>query len=407
MADLKTSSHILPVIRDEPASQPGSKEEERKFRPDIYWYLSFRCSLACKHCSVFSSPWVDTSDDLDTDDCLRVVEQMAELNVRTAILTGGEALMRPDILTIIRAIADAGMFVGLESNGIKFTEAFLEVAKELQERRRFSMTVSLDGGNAASHDMVRGTGSFDRTLRNLHRLNEAGIRFDVQAVWNRKSWSSLPDLVRHAQELRPHLRTLMMGFLNPVGRGQGIMGELGLHGNDVKAVFELLERERSRFEGHILVKLPPAAIPPKHITTVRKDPKVHGCTTCQFPLLGVLPNGDVTVCALSRENQDLYFGNVKEGRLKEMWQRARMDLLRSEYVAADHLSGICGDCVWSDICKGSCRAWAYESGGSFDAPFPICQQMADDGTFPLAYRRSASQVRPPVTGDVQMPGCAC
>jgi len=71
-----------------------------------------------------------------------------------------------------------------------------------------------------------------------------------------------------------------------------------------------------------------------------------------------------------------------------VWQRTRMDMLRSRYVAAEHLSGICGDCVWKFKCKGGCRAWAYQDGESFDAPLPICKKMEEDGEFPRVYRIS-------------------
>ena len=80
------------------------EEKERRFRPDVYWYLTFRCNLACAHCSVRSSPWVDTSEDLTTEECLRVIDQMAELDVKTALMTGGEFLVRSDALLILKEL---------------------------------------------------------------------------------------------------------------------------------------------------------------------------------------------------------------------------------------------------------------------------------------------------------------
>jgi radical SAM protein with 4Fe4S-binding SPASM domain len=102
----------------------------------------------------------------------------------------------------------------------------------------------------------------------------------------------------------------------------------------------------------------------------------------------VLPNGDITVCALSRSQDHLYFGNVRQTRLKDAWEQARMDLLRERYVSVEELQGICGDCVWKQTCKGSCRARAYEEGEDFFAPYPVCQDAADRGVFPDVYRIS-------------------
>lgn len=376
-------SNSLPVVSD-------AAEAARKFRPDVYWYLSFRCNLACKHCSVFSSPWVDTSEDLTVEECLTTVEQMAELNVRTAILTGGEITIRPGYLEIMEALLEAGINCGVETNGLRFTGEFTEFGRKAQQRGKMSITVSLDGGTAETHDALRGSGSFARTVRGLRTLNDAGITFSLQAVLNRGNFQSIPDLYALAQELRPNLRSVNFGFLNPVGRGKELVGDQGLRYEDLLQIFALIRDHKPRFEGRSLIKLPPAAIPPQFLALTHSA-DVAGCVTCQFPLLGILPNGDVTICALSRDRQDLLFGNVKSMRLHDMWWQARMDLLRSSYVAADHLTGICGDCVWQKRCKGSCRAWAYEEGGSFDSPFPICQSMADNETFPESYRLSKAK----------------
>lgn len=363
-------------------------EHERKFRPDVYWYVSFRCNLACRHCSVFSSPDVDTSDDLTTDDAMLVIEQMAELGVNTALMSGGEVLYRPDAMHILRATAAAGVHIGLETNGLLITDEFIEFAREAQDKGLFGMNVSLDGGTPETHDRVRGHGTFKRTLANLHLLKEGGVRFSIQCILNKHNYPTIPHYMDHARALRPALTLAEFGFLNPVGRGDEFIQEVGLSYEDMPHIFALIAREQKNFDGKILVKAPPAAIPPRHLPLVFHTENVSGCTTCQFPLLGVLPNGDVTICAVSRDNAQICFGNVRTHRLKDIWIATRMDALRSRYVEAEHLTGICGDCVFQKSCKGSCRAWAFEQGGSFDAPFPLCTMLEASGNFPKAYRLS-------------------
>lgn len=158
------------------------EEKEKRFRPDVYWYLTFRCNLACAHCSVRSSPWVDTSQDLTTEECMQVIDQMAALNVKTALMTGGEFLIRPDALAILKELERRGIKIGLESNGVSFPKGFPELARELQDKQMFNMTISLDGGTKETHERLRGPKSFDRTVRNFHRLKEAGVKFHIQCV---------------------------------------------------------------------------------------------------------------------------------------------------------------------------------------------------------------------------------
>jgi radical SAM protein with 4Fe4S-binding SPASM domain len=396
------------IFRDRVNQLRIVEEEQRRFRPTVYWYLTFRCNLACAHCSVHSSPWVDTSEDLDTEECMRVVEQMAELNVRTALLTGGEFLIRPDSLQILKALHDRGIAVGLETNGVHYPPGFFELAKEMQAKRLFAMAISLDGGTRETHERLRGPRSFDRTVAGLRLLKENGIKFSVQCVLNNENYTTIPNFYTLAKELYPECVRVQWAILNPVGRGAGLVKELGLRPENISAIFDLIKLAEPDFPGLTMVKVPPAVVPPKHLPILKRT-GVSCNTTCQFPLLGVLPNGDVTICAVSRDNPDLHFGNVREEgfRLKGIWEKTRMDMLRSRYVVAADLTGICGDCVWKYQCKGSCRAWAYEEGGNFDAPFPICKALDESGVFPRAYRMSFQNAAAVAAFQQMSVSCGC
>ena len=383
-------SQGLPVIGQQPAAMAGTEaaETQREFRPDVYWYLSFRCNLACEHCSVFSSPYVDTSNDLGTEDAMSVIEQMVELNVRTAIMSGGEVLFRPDALEILKATVDADLRVGLETNGLLITDEFLDFAVAAQERRKLGIAVSLDGGTPETHDAVRGPNTFKVIVENLYRMKERGVRFDLQCILHRGNYAAIPDLFELGRKLQPALNAIQLGFLNPVGRGTDYIERVGLKGGDMDRIMRLVRKSQEGFDGKVVIKAPPAAIPPQFVGMVYNSSTTVGCMTCQFPLLGILPDGDVTICALSRDNEELCFGNIRERRLKEIWTETRMSMLRSRYVAAENLEGICGDCIWQRSCKGGCRAWAYEAGDSFDAPLPLCSMLVEEGMFPKAYRIS-------------------
>ena len=374
------------------AEGKADREERRQsFRPDIYWYLTFRCNLACAHCSVQSSPHVDTSQDLTTEECLDVIEQMAELEVRMAMVTGGEFLIRRDALVIMRALADKGIKIGLETNGLRFDTEFVELARELQAQKLLTMTISLDGGTAQTHERLRGPRSFGRTVRGMQFLHDNGVRFFIQCVLNGTNVGTIQDLYELASELSPECIAVMFATLNPVGRGSGLIKEIGLGVEHIPRIFAEISKWQESFPGGTMVKTPPAMIPPKYLPLVfKQSTRVRNPMSCQFPLLGVLPNGDVTVCAVSRNNDELYFGNVRDPgfRLKSTWEKTRMAMLRSDYLAARDLDGICGDCIWKYNCKGSCRAYAYEEGSSFSAPFPICQALDDAGGFPAMYRLS-------------------
>ena len=84
-----------------PRLSPGMNTRPvRDFRPDVYWYRSLRCNLACEHCSAGSSPGADAWQELDTSESMRVVEQLVDLDVSTVFISGGEPLIRTDHMGI-------------------------------------------------------------------------------------------------------------------------------------------------------------------------------------------------------------------------------------------------------------------------------------------------------------------
>src|SRR5215469_10899030 len=96
-----------PALRHLPLA-PESRDIDRAWRP-IYavWELTLKCDLACAHCG--SRAGRARPDELDTAQCLDLVGQMAALGVLEVTVIGGEAYLRDDWLTIVRAIRGAGM----------------------------------------------------------------------------------------------------------------------------------------------------------------------------------------------------------------------------------------------------------------------------------------------------------
>jgi radical SAM protein with 4Fe4S-binding SPASM domain len=363
-----------------------------KHAPVVYWYPTFLCNLACRHCSVHSSPRVDTSLDLSTDEALDVVGQIKELGCRTVIMSGGEVLIRKDILIILRALFEAGVNITFESNGLLFTDEFADLITWARDERglRTAITVSVDGGTATAHDFFRGRNAFHRTVSGLRFLKARGIAFDVQCVLSIRSIDTIPDLFALAAGLAPGLQHLTFTFLNAIGRGEALHREVGVSApNRTRAYAHIVAGMAAYPQQQVAVKVPPALIPPEFLSRLFAEENSASCiTSCAFPTLGVLADGRVTICALTRMDTRIIFGNVRTGRLLGMWEQARLDSLRQRYLDAE-LEGICGSCRFRQTCKGCCRAHAFEESGSFDAAHPLCQYLDERGEFPAMYRTHA------------------
>lgn len=388
-----SENHSLEAMESPSFLQDGDEGETvRKFNPQVYWYLSFRCNLSCTHCWVKSSPAVDHLSDLSTKQALAVVDKLAEFGSCRCVLSGGEVLLRKDSLLILKALGERGISVGMETNGLLVNSAFIELAAQLQGQRLLNITLSLDGGTAQAHEAMRGPRSFDRTVKKMEQMRDAGLLFSVQSVLHRNNYGTLPELFQLARSLAPSLINLQLAFLNPVGRGKEMIEDNSIRTEDFRRIYSLCWQEmQGETAFRLVLKSPPATVAPAFLPTLLKHPRVRLNTSCPFPLLGILPNGDVTICAMAKDDPQLNFGNIANLSLRTIWQGAGLDRLREHYQAAEQLAGICGDCTWSSACKGACRVHAYEEGGHFDAAHPLCMDMAERGDFPSLYRKSHLQ----------------
>src|SRR5262245_37466656 len=148
---------------------PVSRPLDQACRP-IYavWEVTLACDLACRHCG--SRAARARPDELSTEECLDLVDQLADLGALEVILIGGEVYLRDGWLDILRRIRDRGMTPLLTTGGRAFTQ---ERAIAAAEAGLVSASVSLDG-DEATHDRLRGVpGSYRAAVAAMRHLREA------------------------------------------------------------------------------------------------------------------------------------------------------------------------------------------------------------------------------------------
>src|SRR3954469_22529316 len=93
----------LPIVRD---PRDGSAHVSHAFHPRyVVWELTLRCDQPCTHCG--SRAGDARPNELDTEEALRVVGELAAMRAAEVVLIGGEAYLHPGFLRIISALRDA------------------------------------------------------------------------------------------------------------------------------------------------------------------------------------------------------------------------------------------------------------------------------------------------------------
>ncbi|HEY4224039.1 MAG TPA: radical SAM protein, partial [Myxococcota bacterium] len=125
------------------------------------------CNLACTHC--FAGELPRNHDPLTVLEMDRLFGEMAGVGALRLGLTGGEPLMRKDLLDILDAATEHGLHPCITSNALLIDD---RIARELGKRDLVWLNISLEGATAASNDAIRGAGVFDGVRKKLELLRE-------------------------------------------------------------------------------------------------------------------------------------------------------------------------------------------------------------------------------------------
>ncbi|HEY3500673.1 MAG TPA: radical SAM protein, partial [Polyangiaceae bacterium] len=204
------------------------------------WELTLACDLACRHCG--SRAGKARPDELSTEECLDLVRQLAELDVKEVSLIGGEAYLRDDWVAVIEAITSRGMLANLTTGGRGMT---LERARAARQAGLRDASVSIDGLEVV-HDRLRGVaGSFQAALDAMDNLRTAGISIANNTQINRLT---LPDLPAELELLLAHgSRAWQIHLTVPMGRAVDEPDVL-LQPYDLLELFPLLPKLKARAE---------------------------------------------------------------------------------------------------------------------------------------------------------------
>lgn len=336
--------------------------------------LTLACNQGCAHCWVSAGP--KQTERLSPEQIRSAIQQARALGAEHVKFTGGEPLMSRDIVSFVRDAAENDMRSSIETNGMLLRGRLLEELCSFDSPPHFY--VSLDGASPVTHDAVRKhLGAFALTVRNLRAARDLGAYFSIHTVVRRENLAELPGLHDLVRELGASQHKLILD-IHRLGRGSSAKEELGATLRDVLDVLHTMPEpefwdygwnpDRSR-ETRLMTTLPPALQP---------DPR--GVTTCGWgdSYLGILADGSVALCHGLYGSEQGILGNIGEESLDAVWGRLQ-ELGRSTMV---NLNGICGNCVVKETCRGLCRASAVGAYGDVHAPYPMCQELYDDGLFP-------------------------
>ncbi|MFC1988370.1 radical SAM protein [Chloroflexota bacterium] len=343
----------------------------------VAWEITRSCNLYCAHCraSADSGPW---ENELSTEECYRVIDEILEVGNPILILTGGEPLARDDVFTIGKYAVNKGLRVVMGSNGTLITE---EVAAEMAKVPISRLAISLDFPVAELQDDFRGKkGAFDEAITGIRNAQCAGIGIQINSTITKMNVGLLPKTLELARELEAV--AFHPFLLVPTGRGKNLES-VELSPEQYEETLNWIYDKQMELGDSMFFK--PTDAP--HYMRIMKQrqkqgdviptPQSHGSSGGHPPMHSVTRGclAGTGFCFISHRGGvqgcgyfDLEAGNLRDESFSQIWNNSS---LFCEVRDISNLKGKCGICEYKRIC-GGCRARAYEATGDYLEAEPYC-----------------------------------
>lgn len=322
------------------------------------WEITLACCFSCKYCG--SAGGRARDNELTTQECLDLADQLAKAGCRRVSMIGGEVFMRRDWRDIVLRLAGHGIRVAIITNGFLFTETLL---KQLKSTPIESIAVSLDGPREV-HDRYRQEGSYDRAMRAIVALTQHGIPTSVISTLNAENVQTLEGLY---QELIHYpIFAWQLQACSPMGNAAscGVPYQF-----DPNIVIDFLESH-----------LPNAPFAMGMADNIgyftENDGYLRGNPSglahfpgCQAGLtaIGIDSVGNIRGCE-SMYTEEFIEGNIRTQSLQEIWDDPDHFAYNRKF-RKELLTGGCSSCPHGPYCAGGCRSYNhFVHGKLYEAP---------------------------------------
>jgi len=335
----------------------------------VYWETTLSCGLACKHCRATAMPERDPAE-LTTEEGFALLDRVTGFGqpYPHVVFTGGDPLRRPDLETLVRAATERG--IGASLAPAVTPDMTLERLAALKAAGIQTMSLSIDGSDAARHDGFRGVpGTFDMTMRAVDWAHSLDLPLQINTLVTDET---LPDLPA-AYELMARLGIMRWSlfFLISMGRGTSLR-EIGpadserlnhwLYDLSKTSPFQIKTTEATHYRRVAIRRMAAEGMDEAAIaaTSVGRGFGVRDGNGIMFIAYdgSVHPSGFLPVST----------GNVRTDDVVELY---RTHPVFTSLRDVTTYKGRCGRCEYARVCGGS-RARAFAWTGDVLESDPLC-----------------------------------
>ncbi len=346
-------------------------------KPVVVWNITRRCNLKCMHCYAHARNQA-FPDELSTREGLKVLDDLADFGSPVVLFSGGEPLMRPDLMELAGYAVSKGMRAVISTNGTLITPA---IARQLKAIGLSYVGISLDGMEEVN-DRFRGVkGAFGKALEGIQACRAAGIKVGLRFTINRLNAGEIPAIfdLLEAQDI-PRVCFYHLVY---AGRGSKLMQEDLTHEGTRAAVDLIINRTHDlhgRGKAKEVLTVDNHADGPYVYLRLLREGSPRAADVLQLLKMNEGNSSGRGIGCISWDGEvhaDQFwrhysFGNVRQRPFSRIWTDLSNPLMKQLKDKKRYVKGRCAGCSWLDICAGNFRVRAEAATGDLWAPDPAC-----------------------------------
>lgn len=209
-------------------------ESQLQRLPLVTLYLTERCNSRCVTCDY----WRHGRADMDLAAVRHLLPELAELETRVVLISGGEPLLNPEWADIAQLLREHGLKLWLLTSG-------LSLAKHARRATGLfdAITVSLDGTDRTTYAAIRGLDAFDKVCEGIRTAATAGASLGVRVTVQRANYRQLERFVALARDLGARQVSFVavdIANSHAFGRAEGFASDLALQPDDLPVFARIL-----------------------------------------------------------------------------------------------------------------------------------------------------------------------
>jgi 12,18-didecarboxysiroheme deacetylase len=346
-------------------------------KPVLVWNVTRRCNLKCLHCYAQATAG-PAPDELSPQAALDLLRDLKDFGTPVVLFSGGEPLLRPDLLELVDRAVAHGMRAVISTNGTLISR---DLAWRLKDLGLSYVGISLDGA-AAVHDRFRGeSGSFAAAMAGVRHCREMGLKVGLRFTISRLNYREVPAIFDLVEEYQ--LPRICFYHLVYAGRGTKLVAEALSHSQTRELLNLICARTRQIFDSgrtvEVLTVDNHADGPYIYLKLLKEDPQ-RAAEVLELLKMNEGNNSGRGIGCVSWDGEvhaDQFwrhysFGNVRRRPFGEIWADLSDPLMARLKDKKRYVGGRCARCRWLEVCAGNFRVRAEALSGDLWAPDPAC-----------------------------------